>query len=313
MALAPGWRRGPARPAVAALAAVALGGFSACQVPNPAYRPSVSAADARADAPAPDGPMASPDGGGADLPGEDGAAAATPDAGCPATPDEDGDGVGDTCDNCPADPNPGQENRQEVAAGQAADGLGDACDPRPDSGGDEVLFLDTFGGTSLDPAWLGEREVFTVADGALLYDGADEEEMPALRRATAGDVLLVVRFTVLRWSAAAENRNVWVGVRGDAAGDAYRCSVRRDSGGATMLAFFTFGDLLAPSATRPEPIELGVTYRLAARAQGGDLTCTLGAASFVQGDVMTAAGFVELRARRAAVRLHSAIAYRLGP
>jgi hypothetical protein len=314
MAQAPGWRRGPTRSVVAALFVAALGAPGGCQGPNPAYRVSEATPDAGlpvADAawPAADAFLPAADTGGGDLPPAD--TASSP--GCAATPDEDGDGIGDACDNCLADPNPGQENAQETAAGQAPDSLGDACDPRPATGGDGVLFFDTFEGPDLDPGWLGERAAFSLADGDLVYDDADGDDMPEIHRAAAGDVLFVVSFTVVRWSSTAENRNVWAGVRADASGGAYRCSVRRDSGGATMLAFFAFGDLSGPAATRAEPIDLDVPYRLAARAQASDVSCTLGATSYVQRDAMTTAGSVEIRARRAAVRLHSAVAYQLGP
>lgn len=72
--------------------------------------------------------------------------------------DEDLDGVGDACDNCPTVSNANQADDGEVEAGEQADGVGDACDPRPEDGGDSILFFDSFKGP-LAPEW-------NVGDGA---------------------------------------------------------------------------------------------------------------------------------------------------
>jgi hypothetical protein len=293
---------------VTAAILAALSAPAGCEAPNPAYRRGTAQLDGGDAAPAPlpdSAPPLTPDS--AEL--SDAARVEPP---CPPSPDEDGDGVGDACDNCPGQPNPGQEDQLEIAAGLGADGVGDVCDPRPSAGGDSLLFFDGFEGSSLDPGWTGDRSKFALDGGFLIYDSADDDEYAILRRDSAGDVLVLVNFELVRWSAADENRNLWVGVRGDAADNAYRCSVRRDSDGQTMIAFFTFGDISAPASTQALSIDVGSTYRLAARAQGTEMECRVGSSSLIQGSIMSAAGLIEIRARRAAVRLHSAVAYRLG-
>ncbi|HEY0713622.1 MAG TPA: hypothetical protein VGF45_13165, partial [Polyangia bacterium] len=114
---------------------------------------------------------------------------------CAPSPDEDGDGFGDACDNCPADPNPDQANVMETNVGVNADGLGDACDPRPTQAGDSLLFFDGFAASTLDAAWTGDRAMFTVAGGALVFDRAGDTTSRSLQRGVATDVVVNTTFS----------------------------------------------------------------------------------------------------------------------
>jgi hypothetical protein len=233
---------------------------------------------------------------------------------CAPTPDEDGDGVGDLCDNCPADFNPGQANAGELSLGRAMDSLGDVCDPRPMDTGDGLLFFDGFNSAALDSGWLGDRAVFSVVAGALTIDRANDTNRYALRRGTGRNVMVVAHFSITKFIATVDNRNFWLGVRGDVASDdAYRCSARKDTADITTLAFFTWANITSPAATTPATFGIGPTYRLSAKAFGTDLTCTLGPSVFAQKNIMDRDGFVEVKVRHTSVNVHDVVVYRLGP
>jgi hypothetical protein len=229
-----------------------------------------------------------------------------------AGPDEDGDGVPDACDNCPIDPNPTQADDREAQVGQPPDGVGDACDPRPTLGGDAILFFDGMNGSALDPAWKGDRAGFSVSGGALVYDRFDDATTHTLERGTARNVLVVLGLNVVRWSSGNENRNLWVGVRG-VAGDAARCSARRDSADKSMLAYFAAGDFASPTTTVNASFTAGTLYRLTARAEGTDLYCGLAGASLPVKGIALRDGYVDLNVRYTSAQIPFIVAYRIGP
>jgi hypothetical protein len=290
--------------------AAVLSLLAACTQPNPAYVGSEDGdgggdADAgpAADADARSPPDLAPDG---------------PPTACSVTTDEDGDGVKDACDNCPADFNPDQANVMETSAGAAADGLGDVCDPRPTQGGDSLLFFDGFASSTLDPAWTADRSAYSVAGGDLLFDRPGDTTPRSLQRGMGTDVLVDTRFTFVAWGSDSDpsvNQNLFIGVRGNAgSGDDVRCAARRSSssGNETSVAYFEYGDSSAPSTTMAAPMVLGTPYRLTTAARGPRAECGVGSVRISAAGVPVVDGFLRIRVRNVALRVHNIVAYKLG-
>ncbi len=95
------------------------------------------------------------------------------DGGPPIDHDEDGDGIDDAFDVCPHVADPGQEDVGELVGG-VADGVGDACDPRPQQGGDSLVFFDPFDGDSLAAGYYAPVGGWFLDTDALQTAGADE-------------------------------------------------------------------------------------------------------------------------------------------
>ncbi|HEY0708740.1 MAG TPA: hypothetical protein VGG33_18175 [Polyangia bacterium] len=242
-----------------------------------------------------------------------------PTATCPATFDEDQDGFGDACDNCPADPNPDQANAMETSAGAVTDGLGDACDPRPTQGGDSLLFFDGFAGGAIDPAWTGDRSLFSLSGGSLIFDRPGDSSVRSLQRGMATDVVVNTTFSFVGWgndNDASINQNLFVCVRGDDDDDEddVRCSARRSSASpnSTSVAYFAYGDAVSPATTMPITLALGTTYRLTTLARGTQVECGIGSAKINMGGVPSVNGFVRIRVRNIGVAVRNVVAYKLG-
>jgi hypothetical protein len=226
--------------------------------------------------------------------------------------DEDQDGVHDRCDNCPSDPNTDQRNQLETNVGRLADGVGDACDPQPNLAGDAMVFFDGFGGTRLDSAWTGNRNMTAVNGGDLHFDLATAGADYNIQRPGVSDVEVVVRFTITAWAPGSLNRNFWVGVRAATNKDTYACSARRQADNETSLAYFDYAMYGSPSAKVITPLDLNIPYVMRMRIKGSQLTCEL---NNVRHNVAGVAGtntFVQLGARQLSVHIASMTVYALG-
>jgi hypothetical protein len=171
----------------------------------------------------------------------------------------------------------------------------------------------------LDPAWTADRSAFSLAGGDLVFDRPGDTTVRSLQRGMASDVVVNASFTFTSWGVDGNpnlNQNLFIVMRRNASTDEdVRCSARRAStgGNATGVAYFQYGNSAEPATTVPTPLTLGTTYRLTTMVRGSQIDCSLGAAKINMTGVPIHNGFLQIRVRNIAVRVHNIVAYQLGP
>lgn len=211
--------------------------------------------------------------------------------------DEDGDGVADSADNCPGLTNPDQFDEDADATGDPCDacpqladpaadqdgdrdGIGDGCDPRPDVGGDVLVYWNGFhvpGAGLPEPLAMvhGSGARWTVAGGALVFTRADDDwGLPAFDTGSAthsSDTTVEITASYTGGDASAAGAAV------DVAGndiDASECQARTDNDQRELWywngRFFGGWSRLANTgADTPED-----TYRIVVHRTAAGLACT---------------------------------------
>jgi hypothetical protein len=225
--------------------------------------------------------------------------------------DEDGDGVVDDCDNCPVDINPLQEDDQEEANGQTADGVGDACDPRPDDGGDSILFFDPFASAgswnATGGSWANGGDVLVQSDNTVL--GAVFDHGP-----DAGDVVAETEFAFDAFSTSPTTlgSNAGLAIRIDGTITGWYCGFYHLAG-ATSLNSWALNNNNGGGAFASSPItvSLGAYHRLRTAAVGAAVTCNAdgGAATTAVTSNVVTTGNVALRTFRSGITARYVIVY----
>jgi hypothetical protein len=151
-----------------------------------------------------------------------------------------------------------------------------------------------------------------------VFNRGNDTNAYSLRRGVATDVLVSARFTFVAWGVegdATKNMNLFVCVRGDNQERDVRCSARRSavSPFTTSVGYFDHGDPDTPEATKDTPLGLATPYTLNTMVRGPQIECGIGAAKINASGVPNVTnGFIQIRARNVALRVHSIAAYRIG-
>lgn len=210
----------------------------------------------------------------------------------PVGHDEDADSIDDACDNCPGIANVDQLDIKEVNSGATADGIGDACDPRPYTGGDELVLFESFERTGFDPSWkvLGDPGdcLWRFDAGSLYQDGPSANNCSIVFPLALLDLGVELAGAYVSFGSTTGARNLAVGARVTTINTVdttkYSCSARSADDvnwhASVNLSQSGAGGSLATAGTTP--LALGQRLLMRGSVAGTSLQCAVHAAQPMQ-------------------------------